>query len=84
MLDRGISMGKIEQHMNDTIIYYVEFTSQNQDKEKTIRKHRKLFAFRSFIYEEEVAELVKTYLANIIEITTVRKFLEGSFINNKI
>lgn len=76
-------MGKIEQHMNDTIIYYVEFTSQNQDKEKTIRKHRKLFAFRSFIYEEEVAELVKMYLANIIEITSVRKFLEGSFINNK-
>ncbi|MGO2963128.1 MAG: hypothetical protein ACTIDE_11035 [Carnobacterium maltaromaticum] len=76
-------MGKIEQHMNDTIIYYVEFTSQNQDKEKTIRKHRKLFAFRSFIYEEEVAELVKTYLANIIEITSVSKFLEGSFINNK-
>lgn len=74
-------MGKIEQHMNDTIIYYVEFTSQ--DKEKTIRKHRKLFAFRSFIYEEEVAELVKTYLANIIEITSVRKFLEGSFINTK-
>lgn len=76
-------MEKIEQHMNDTIIYYVEFTSQNQDKEKTIHKHRKLFAFRSFIYEEEVAELVKTYLANIIEITSVRKFLEGSFINNK-
>lgn len=76
-------MSQSEQYGNEVIIYYVAFTSQ-KSKEKPVCKHYRLFAFRRPLHEEKVAEFVKTYLTNIIEITSVKEFFKGALLENKV
>lgn len=74
-------MNQTEGCWNDITIYYVEFIAQY--RENCIQKHQKVVAFRRPVDEAEVADFIKEYLTNIIEIITVNELLEASLLETE-